>query len=527
MWSKNEGGGFCVIRRCLHISCIFGRYDVIDMTIARKIALAVIGIVILCIGTMAWLGTVNLQRGFIAYLNEVQVQDMEQVSKLLADYYRREGSFDSLRHQRERFRELLDRVNPQIQPAADHPPPHDGPRPRPPRPRYGEPRDAMPDDMRAEGPPRRDRRPPNRDPMSFAGRLTVFDAHGVTVIGPPDPPPGIERDIVVDGEKVGKVSLLPLRHAANANASATLFLRDQLKDMLWLAGVLQLVSIAAASLLARHLLRPVPALQQVSARLARGEFSARVDVRGRDELADLARHVNAMAQELEQSDTKRRQMLSDISHELRTPLTVIRGEIEALLDGIRQADTAALQSLHAEVLRLNQLVEDLHQLMLADAGELPCHMSVIRLGAAIGPALERYRSRAADAGLALDWTLPVPDIAVRADPARISQVLVNLLENSVRYTDKGGAIRVTLAAREGSAVLTVEDSAPGVPDGAHGLLFERLYRVDSARARASGGSGLGLAICKALVKSHGGAIEADPSPLGGLRIRITLPVQTS
>ena len=490
------------------------------LTIARKIALAVIGIVILCIGTMAWLSTVNLQRGFIAYLNEVQTQDMEQVSGLLADYYRREGSFDSLRHQHARFRQLLDQLTPQIQPAADNPPPRKGPPPRRPR------RDGYGgwEEGREPPPPPRERMPAARDPMSLGARLTIQDANGVSVIGPPTPPPGIERDIVVDGVRVGKISLLPLRQAGHANASATGFLREQLKDMLWLAGLLLLVAVAAAFWLARHLLRPVPALQQVSAQLARGQFGARVAVQGHDELAELGRHVNAMAQELEQSDRKRRQMLSDISHELRTPLTVIRGEIEALLDGIRKADGAALQSLHAEVLRLNQLVEDLHQLMLADAGELPCHMLPIRLGAALKPALERYRSRAADAGLTLDWQLPAADIEVRADPARLSQVLVNLLENSVRYTDKGGTIRVALGTVAGQAVLTVDDSAPGVPDGAHAQLFERLYRVDSARARASGGSGLGLAICKALVAAHGGAIEARPSPLGGLQVRVLLPL---
>ena len=239
-----------------------------------------------------------------------------------------------------------------------------------------------------------------------------------------------------------------------------------------------------------------------------------------------------MAQELEQNDRKRRQMLSDISHELRTPLTVIRGEIEALQDGIRQAGPEALQSLHAEVLRLNQLVEDLHQLMLADAGELPCHMASTRLGAAILPVLKRYRGRAAAAGLALEWQLPTPDLQVKADPGRIGQVLVNLLENSVRYTDQGGAVRVALSRVGSDAVLTVDDSAPGVPDGANRLLFERLYRVDAARQRADcaahggGGSGLGLAICKALVVAHGGTIEALASRLGGLQVRITLQLDS-
>ncbi|MES3020946.1 MAG: ATP-binding protein [Pseudomonadota bacterium] len=519
------------------------------LTIARKIALAVIAIVVLCVGTMAWVTTSNLQRGFIAYLNEMQAKDLEQLRDLVQERYRREGDFEWLRRRPRALRELLDQLNPQIH-AAPQPR-----RPRPPDDEFGS-RPAPPDDPRAarpaafdergqergdeRGPERggeaggRERGPPPhppgaRDPMGIAPRISIVDADGAPVIGPRELPAGGALPIVVDGKTVGRIGLSPLRQAAGADSGASGFLRKQLHDILWLAALLGLGAILLSIWLARHLLRPMASLRDVTARLARGEFDARAPLVSRDELAELAVHVNEMAQALQKSEQQRRKMLADIAHELRTPLTVVRGELEALLDGIRATDTGALESLHEQVLRVNQLVDDLHQLTLADAGELRYDWQRLDLGALALPLLKRYRPRAQAAGLDLSWTL-ANDVVLQADSGRLSQILVNLLENSVRYTSGGGAIVVTLTKLHGAAELVVEDSAPGVPDGVHERLFERLYRVDSARARttpASGGSGLGLAICKALLEAHGGSIAASASPLGGLRMLVRIPLDST
>jgi two-component system, OmpR family, sensor histidine kinase BaeS len=538
------------------------------LTIARKIALAVIAIVILCIGTMAWVTSSNLQRGFINYLNDMQAQDLDGLRDLLAERYRREGNFEWLRRQPRALREVLDQMKMQLQaepetharrrpppdgrrrdrpgPARDGagyarpdgpPPDQDGPPDGPPpgsndgplpRPGYGPPLQAQdgPPPRRDDGPPTQRQAPPGaRDPMGFASRVTVIDADGSVLMGPPERQAGIERAIVVDGKTVGTVRLRPLRQATGTDAGASGFLREQLRDILWLSCVLIALSILLALWLARHLLRPVAALRDVTARLARGQFHARAPLLSRDELAELALHVNEMAQALEQSEQQRRRMLADISHELRTPLSVIRGEIEALLDGIRQANPRALESLHAEVLRMNKLVDDLHQLTLADAGDLHFQWQRIDLKALLEPVLERYKARAGDAGLALSWTLPQHGVMLEADGGRLTQVFINLLENSVRYTDRGGRIVVTLAmARNSWAELSVDDSAPGVPESALASLFERLYRVDGARTRESGGSGLGLAICKMLIEAHGGSIVALPSALGGVKMHIRLPL---
>lgn len=541
------------------------------LTIARKIALAVIAIVILCIGTMAWVTSISLQRGFVTYLNEMQTQDLDQLRELLEARYRAEGDFEWLRHQPRALRSLLDQMKPRLLAEADdgrvrrrgpggappeNPPPDEqGPPPErgtaPPAqddlPGYGRPRAGLQPFGAGQRPPPADlppfradqgqqgadlpppraglpppRRPGRADPAGFASRISIVDAQGQSLIGPPDFPPGIERDIKVDGQVVGRMRLMPLRQAGG-DASAATFLRGQLQTIVLLSCALIGMAILAAIWLARHLLRPVAALRGVTEKLARGEFAARAPVLSRDELAELALHVNAMAQALEENEQQRRRMLADISHELRTPLTVIRGEIEALLDGIRRADANALDSLHAEVLRLNQLVDDLHQLALADTGDLQYHWQQLDLAALLRPLLERYRLRAQQAGLTLTASLPDVPLTLTGDSGRLTQVCVNLLENSVRYTDSGGRIAVALAANGAWAQLTVDDSAPGVPDGLLARLFDRLYRGDSARGR--GGSGLGLAICKAMVEAHGGSIVALPSPLGGVRMQVRLPIQ--
>ena len=519
------------------------------LTIARKIALAVTAIVFLCVGTMAWVASSNLKRGFVAYLNELQVQDFDQLRELLEDRYRTEGSWDWLRGKPRALGELLNRITPISQvfepdgdthrPRREHrpsPPRRAGPPPaddgdhgayasqaRPPR---REPPPPETDPPPAEAEPRPAAPPPrSNDPMDFASRISITDAQGGKLIGPPDIQVGAERAIKLDGVVVGHMRLMPLRETGGADASATVFLREQLRSILLLSAVLVGLAILAAIWLARHLLRPVAALRDVTARLALGEFSARAPLLSRDEVAELALHVNAMAEALEESERRRLKVMADVSHELRTPLTVIRGEIEALLDGIRQADGNALQSLHAEVLRLNKLVDDLHQLTMADAGDLQYHWHELNLAELLRPTLERYQPRAQKCGLDLSWSLPAAPVMMTGDAGRLQQVVTNLLENSLRYTDAGGHVVVALTSAAGYAEITVEDSAPGVPSDVVGSIFERLYRVDAARTRERGGSGLGLAICKALVEAHGGTVGAAASVLGGLKVLVRLPLK--
>lgn len=518
------------------------------MTIARKIAVAVVAIVVLCVGTMAWVTSANLQRGFIDYMNEMQAEDLDDLARRIASRYSQEGNWEWLRHRPRALREILDQMSLTVmaEPVGGHrgPPPEEGPdgrvgppRDGPPPPRQDDPGYRGPPPREGEnfpsvqGPPGPEGRPPrhsppgSRDPMGFASRVSIYGLDGRPILGPPDAPVGLEHPVMLEGEKIATIRLRPLQVAVGANANATGFLEKQVKAILWLAAVLVAMSVLLAALLARHLLRPVGALRDVTGRIAKGELGARAPLVSNDELAELALHVNAMAESLEQNERQRRRMVADISHELRTPLTVIRGEIEALLDGIRQADPSALESLHAEVLRLNKLVEDLHQLTLADAGGLTYRWEDLDLAELLDPVFKRFAPRAESVGLSLKWKLAGDGVMVKADPDRLTQVVVNLLENSVRYTDAPGRIEASLVYTANKAELVIEDSSPCAPAEDLPHLFDRLYRVDSARTRtlARGGSGLGLAICKALVEAHGGTIEAMESRLGGVCMLITLP----
>jgi two-component system sensor histidine kinase BaeS len=503
------------------------------VTIAFKLALAVIGMVMLSVGTMAWITSKNLESGFIAYLNELQTQHLEQVSTILSEQYRERGDFEWLRVNPRALSDLIVNQDGNAPDERDDPPPRrDSPPPRredgrppplddtplPQRLPYG----ASPTDSPGRPPPRNNKPPPPADPFGFGPRLSLHDADGQPVIGPPNPGPGFVRAVKVDGRVVGTLTLTPLRQLPAASASG--FVHGQIRDILWLATGLILLSALLAAWLARRLLRPVAALRLVTERIAQGNLDARAPMLGRDELASLAEHVNAMAQSLEVNEQQRRQMLADVSHELRTPLTVIRGEIEALLDGIRQADSHALESLHVEVLRLNKLVDDLHQLALADAGDLHYARQYVDLVQVVGEVAEHFKPRAGKVGLNLLTRLPARPLGVIADADRLAQVFTNLLENSMRYTDAGGSIVLTLRMDGNMAELIIEDSVPGVPDGAHARLFERLYRVDHARSRSRGGSGLGLSICKSLIEAHQGKILAMPSTLGGLKLLIRLPL---
>ena len=287
-----------------------------------------------------------------------------------------------------------------------------------------------------------------------------------------------------------------------------------------------LISALASLLLARRLLRPIRRIAAAAKDLGAGRYATRIQADRNDELGRLAGDFNHLAAALERNEQARRRWVADISHELRTPLAILRGEIEALLDGVRQPSPDRLQSLHGEVLGLGKLVDDLYELALSDLGALDYQRETLDLAEIIDETVESFGSRFAAKGLQLINRVQGP-LPLTGDHRRLQQLFTNLLENSRRYTDPGGRLEITLDADAGEADgcyhLLLQDTAPGVPDQALPQLFERLYRVDKSRSRDLGGAGLGLAICRNIVAAHGGHIEAADSTLGGLALRIRLP----
>jgi two-component system sensor histidine kinase BaeS len=214
-----------------------------------------------------------------------------------------------------------------------------------------------------------------------------------------------------------------------------------------------------------------------------------------------------------------------MSHELRTPLTVLRGEIDALVDGVHSASPATLLSLREEVLKLNALVDDLHLLAMADLNALPCYFETLDAVALLQNITQRFALRAQQAGLTLQFETAWPALSVRWDAKRIEQLLGNLLDNSLRYTHAPGQVVLRMHGQDKQVVIDLEDSAPSLSPAELSRVFEPLYRAEASRSRDAGGSGLGLAIGAQIAKAHHGHLSASASELGGVLFQIKLPLQ--
>ncbi len=270
------------------------------------------------------------------------------------------------------------------------------------------------------------------------------------------------------------------------------------------------VAILVSLLLSRGVVAPVRAMTDVSRRIAAGHYGERVGGRGSDELGQLARSFNRMAEKLEQVEAMRRQLIADVSHELRTPLTAIKGSMEGLMDGVLPAAPETYRQIHQEADRLARLVDDLQELSRVEAGAYPLDLRPRDLAALVRGTVKRLEPQARAKGIDLHAELPADLPPVLVDEARITQVLTNLAANAVQYTPEGGRV-ILSAGRSGDEVcVEVKDNGIGIPAEHLPKLFTRFYRVDKSRSRqAGGGSGIGLAIARHLVEAHGGRIWAE------------------
>lgn len=287
-----------------------------------------------------------------------------------------------------------------------------------------------------------------------------------------------------------------------------------------------LIALALAVWLSRRIVRPVEELTAAAHRLESGDLSQRVDVGTRDEIGVLGSAFNAMAESIERNHDLRKQMTSDVAHELRTPLNNIAGYLDAIADGVVEPGPGVIGSLQEEAQLLVRLVGDLEQLSLADAGRQALVMEPSSLGDVAERAAGLVAPRAEARGISLTVEVkPTPPVS--SDSGRLGQVVRNLLENAVRHTPAGGAVTLRVEPGPGGVVLTVRDSGPGIPEEHLPFIFERFYRADASRARATGGAGLGLAIVRQLVDAHNGTVSAANHPGGGACFTVLLPAAAS
>ncbi|WP_028579803.1 ATP-binding protein [Desulfogranum japonicum] len=330
------------------------------------------------------------------------------------------------------------------------------------------------------------------------------------------------RALEYQGKEVGRIGIYPPQKLMEVNQ--LLFVQKQQEVIVLTCLAAILITIVLSLVLAWHWTKPIRLLSVAVQKLALGDYSTRVNNRSGDELERLSHDVNTLAKTLEENEQQRQQWVSDIAHELRTPLTGLKGEIEGLQDGIRKPGPQTYTNLYNGVTRLERLVNDLYDLTRGDMGNFAMMNKQLDLCALVESSLAAHQFEADLAGLELSCKRPDTSLYILGDGQRIQQLMSNLLINSIRYTDSGGKVIVTLAGVERSAVLTLDDSKPGVPDQALSRLFDRLYRVEQSRNRSFGGSGLGLAISRQIVMAHNGQIHASVSPLGGLQICVRFPL---
>lgn len=445
----------------------------------------------------------NLDRGFLRFIKETERVSTLNLAEALEGFYAAQGSWLPLQQHPERWKELVARS---LLPAA--PRRHPG--------------------MLAQSPPAEDDPVPKQLPPhmidDFTQRFFLLDAeHNLLT-----PFAGFDEvkemlPLSSDGKEVGFLGFVPRTKLTDDRHLH--FLQEQKMTFLLVAGIIVLLSTIFSFVMARRLVRPLKNLSDATHKLSGGEYSIRVPVAGSDELSHLATDFNLLAMTLERNEQARRQWVADISHELRTPIGILRGETEALIDGVRDLNQAALQSLHAESLQLQRLVDDLYQLSMSDLGALSYQKKELNLADLLEDVVESYRAEFEQRLLKLTCVkIGVVNALLFADADRLRQLFTNLLDNSLKYTDSGGQLTVELCATGQYLGVHFLDSAPAVPESELPKLFERLYRIESSRNRSTGGTGLGLAICRNIVDAHQGTISAHQSSLGGLWVKVMLPV---
>ncbi|WP_122757519.1 sensor histidine kinase efflux regulator BaeS [Pseudomonas viridiflava] len=456
------------------------------LSISTKLFVAVLAGVLLVILSMGLATSWSFGRGFLGFINEQAMERMAQVVPRLATAYQREGNWDFLRNRPDRWFDVM-RPDPDAARATD------------------------------------DLRPPLASDLTGAlFRIALLDKDKKRVTGyPAIGEDALVQPVVVNSETVGWLAVTPFQSVTEAGGER--FQQYQLRTSLVMGVFSLLLAMLIAWWIARTLLEPVKRVAAATHRLASGDYGSRVAVASDDEVGQLSRDFNQLAYTLERNEKMRREFMADVSHELRTPLSVLRGELEAIEDGVRSLDQSSMKSLQGEVSMLSKLVDDLYELSLADVGALTYRKAPCLLNDLLENSLAMYRDRFTARQLQIDLELPRQPVELLADASRLQQLFSNLLENAVRYTDVNGTLRISVGVDRDTVRIDFLDSGPGVSADQLPRLFERFYRGESSRNREHGGAGLGLAICRSIANAHDGSLVADHSPYGGLWLILRLP----
>jgi signal transduction histidine kinase len=329
--------------------------------------------------------------------------------------------------------------------------------------------------------------------------------------------------VVMYGLAVGLAVYLSDKGVGTAITETAQFVRTVWWQALLAGAVAAAMALALVRSLAKGLTAPLRDMSEATRRMAQGDYGARVDTGARgDEVGRLGEAFNRMAAEMESVERLRRELIANVSHELRTPISAIQAHLENLAEGVEEANPETLAVMLQQTERLGKLVEGLLDLSRLESGATLMEIEAVELYPLAQQAAAEVQIARRDKDVEVAVEVPT-DLVVAADPARIGQVLFNLLDNALRFTPSGGRVGVRAAGLDGICEVVVEDTGSGIPPDRLGIVFERFYRVDPARSRADGGAGLGLAIARTIVEAHGGRIWAEAAPGGGCEIHLTLP----
>lgn len=473
-------------------------------TLLAKLVLSFLAFCCLSTLILFYIIEYSFESGLLTYINKREQAQIAILVEKLEELYPDSNDWQTVRDSRRSWKRLLDitifghHFKKDIH-HRDERPPHER-------------------DERHDRPPRR---PP---PGAFFTRIRLFDTDHNLIAGPPLPP-GKKIDeykIEYAGETVAWLVVEPARLLLG---DIELDFKTQFKKWLVLSMLLLfLLSSLLAWLITKNFLTPVKRLTQGTETLSQGNYGQQLLADRNDELGQLVTGFNRLSLVLKESQTARERWMADIAHELRTPLTILQGEIQALLDGTREIKAEALSSLMEEVKTLTRLVNDLRDLTLSDIGGMSYRFQQCDINDIIQTVIESFQSRMDQQQLSLQSDGLESKTLMTGDYDRLVQLFNNIFSNSIRYTDKGGQIRVSLSQDDNQLSCVIEDSSPGVEKTHLTRIFDRLYRVDASRNRTRGGSGLGLSIARNIVKAHQGDITAEHSTLGGLKIIINIPV---
>ncbi len=381
------------------------------------------------------------------------------------------------------------------------------------------------------------RRSPMQGILLSKTHLILLDENGRVVwdslrpVPPVIRPPkkAITKDsipIVVDGKTVGKLIVL-IPDIRGIGKLETQFLASVDHSLIASTLLALVLALLFGGVLSSLIARPLRSLVNAARDVAKGQFSRRVKVSSSDEIGDLEAAFNTMASTLEANEAQRRKLLTDIAHELRNPLSVIRGNLEAILDGVYEPNQQNLAPVYEETILLERLVSDLRELSLAETGNLRLEKEDVDLGDIAKQAANFFGPQADEKGIDLVVTTSPRLPHIQGDPQRLRQILNNLISNAMRYTPDGGKIEVNvrlLGGRPLQVAASVRDTGPGIPPEDLPHIFDRFFLGEPSHARRSGGTGLGLVIAKELVEAHGGHIWIDSAPGKGTTVTFAIPV---